>query len=477
MQETPFKQLQGKFLNGLGWNGFFYFFYKILSTSLSFVLYTLLTTQDFSFWANINALTFLVLLWLDFGFRKSLPRYCPEFAHSPRALHRFIGTIIIFQGCVLLAAMPFLMIIQHNMYPSLSGFLYYSGTALLATEGIIALLRLIFHSHFFIKQFTLITSAVLLVEMATHFMVIILLGIRGTQLVEIILATKIIMGCTTILIGLTMLGHLYRRYSHPNVKLQEIRYYPLMRDFIQHSAMMWATNILKSLTERNFMVLILTIVFGPSAANMFKVANDGALLFHRMVVKTIGITDTTLLTHVGQLTEAKKLMPIAFTKIMTSIVALCLPLFGVVSLVAVFCYRASLDSFVFQLFFILVLSYLIESILSPYERILEVKRRYSKLIFAYSPYLIMLIFAFYLNLLTLIGLLKSMLLIQGVRLVSSLFMIPFARAEVLLLFPLRFTVKVFIVCLPIWLVLFVMYPYIIYPYIPDSWYRCLFRNL
>lgn len=113
------------------------------------------------------------------------------------------------------------------------------------------------------------------------------------------------------------------------------------------------------------MIPLLTIVFGPSQANLFKIAKmmDGALLFHRTVIKTIGITDTALLLHVQQLAQAKKLMPIAFTKIMTGLVALCLPLSGILLFAVAFHHKVFGDECAFQLFFILMIGYLIETIL------------------------------------------------------------------------------------------------------------------
>jgi hypothetical protein len=247
---------------------------------------------------------------------------------------------------------------------------------------------------------------------------------------------------------------MYRKHTHPNVNQKSINYQNLKIDFIKHSAMMWGSNIIKSLTERNFMVPLLTLIFGPGQANLYKVANDSALVFYRTIIKTIGITDTALFSHVEQLRNAKKLMPIAFTKVMTSIAALCLPLSGIVALASVFHHKMFSDECVFQLFFILVFGYLIESLLSPYERILEIKKRYAQLIIAYSPYAIMLAIGIYLNILTLIGLLGSILFIQCVRLVSSLLMIPYARREYTLRLPIKFITTLFMICLPIWLSLF-----------------------
>jgi O-antigen/teichoic acid export membrane protein len=450
---SSFEQLQIKFSRGLGWNGFFYVLYKILSLSLSLTLFKIMKTEDFSLWANLTSLVFLVLLWIDFGFRKSLPRYCPEFAHSKIALRRFISSIMIFQIIILLCIVPPFIYLQKTIYTTSNINIYYLGAGLLVVEGIVALLRLIYHSHFWIKPFTLITTITVLLEITICYLLI-GYGIRNFDLLKYIIFTKIGSGLITIVISLIILVHMYRKHTHPNVNQKSINYQNLKIDFIKHSAMMWGSNIIKSLTERNFMVPLLTLIFGPGQANLYKVANDSALVFYRTIIKTIGITDTALFSHVEQLRNAKKLMPIAFTKVMTSIAALCLPLSGIVALASVFHHKMFSDECVFQLFFILVFGYLIESLLSPYERILEIKKRYAQLIIAYSPYAIMLAIGIYLNILTLIGLLGSILFIQCVRLVSSLLMIPYARREYTLRLPIKFITTLFMICLPIWLSLF-----------------------
>ena len=98
-----------KFSQGVNWNGIFYSTYKTFTTILSFLLFKFLITQDFSIWANINSVIFLLLLWLDFGFRKSIPRYLPEFAKNREAHKRFIQYILYFQFSILLITTPLVM--------------------------------------------------------------------------------------------------------------------------------------------------------------------------------------------------------------------------------------------------------------------------------------------------------------------------------------------------------------------------------
>ncbi len=422
-----FDHLQQKFTQGLNWNGFLYLVYKVLTTGLSFILYYRLTTDNFSLWANINSMVFLTLLWIDCGFRKSIPRYCPEFARNKEAKRWFIQSVITVQAVILVIALPLFIRVETMLLPTAHDTFYYLGASLLVTEGIIAILRLVFHSHFWIKQFNVLNTITVIIEMVLNYVLI--TTVSESSLAPALIINKIAVGLVTILGGFIMMQWLYKDTSMVEQDNEPIDYGKLVRGFIKHSGIMWINNTLKSLTERNFMVPLLTHVVGPAQANMFKVANDGALLFYRSIIKTIGTTDTSLFTFVEKLPDSKKLMPIAFKKVMRAIAALCLPLSGILVLIVGLNYKMHSDKFVFQLFLIITIAYLIESILSPYERILEVKKRYTKLFIAYTPYIIMISALLMFNIIPSIGLLTSILLIHGVRLVSSLIMIPYAHKE------------------------------------------------
>jgi len=180
---------------------------------------------------------------------------------------------------------------------------------------------------------------------------------------------------------------------------------------------MWTNNNLKSLSERNFFIPFITYTMGPVLANSFKIANDAALLFYRIVVKTIGTTDTLLLAHIVTLKQ-KKLMRFAFTKLTTKVTRLCLPLLGVVFFLAIKGSRSTQNPFVFHLFIIMAIGYLIETMFLPYERMLEVNSKYKYLALAYIPYVVMLMGIFSGITMPFFGLLGSIMIVHGVRLVS-----------------------------------------------------------
>src|SRR5581483_10932205 len=70
------------------------------------VLYRSLSVADFSTWANITSIIFLMLLWIDCGFRKSIPRFCPEFSRDKLLHKRFITYLILFYSTLLMISVP-----------------------------------------------------------------------------------------------------------------------------------------------------------------------------------------------------------------------------------------------------------------------------------------------------------------------------------------------------------------------------------
>lgn len=436
-------QLAKKFQQGINWNAFFYAFYKISSTILTFALFHYLNTKDFSTWANINSIIFLTLLWIDCGFRKSIPRYCPEFAKNRQSHQQFISSIIRFQILLLTLTLPLFILSLNYIANTTTMLLIFAGVTFFI-EGLISITRLIFHAHFWNKQFNITSTVIMLLEMITSGIITIYVKTSAIILPGIFIA-KIIAGTSTLIISMYLFKKLYLYNSYPQGKTIDQRLQ--RREFIIHSGFMWLNNNLKSLTERNFLVPIVTTTYGPAQANIFKVIHDGALLFHRIIVKTIGTTDTALLAHIEVSPEKENLMPLAFQKVAKQIAAICLPFLGILLLLFLLTNTAMRDINVFRYFFIITISYFIESLLSPYERVLEVKRCYSSLFKAYVPYIIMLTIFFIYPIMSLIGLLPFLLVIHIVRLVSSFLMVQRARKMFGVQFPLQFAFTITVLCL------------------------------
>ncbi|MFC1843125.1 hypothetical protein ACFLYU_05710 [Candidatus Dependentiae bacterium] len=264
---------------------------------------------------------------------------------------------------------------------------------------------------------------------------------KSYTILQSIFVTEVSTVFIAILISIIMLKRLYKS---KNDDCQTITQKNLAREFVFHSGIMWVNNNIKSLSERNFMMLFFTHLLGPLQANLFKLANDGALLFQRIVVKTIGTTDTSLLSYVQVYENSKntKVMQIAFQNIATKISYLCIPLLGVLFFITCnFSYLFS-NRFAFKIFFVIATFYLFEHLLSPYERLLEIKRRYLMLSFSYLPYIFILILLVYFKFATSAGLFKTILAIHAARISSCLALLFLAKRTYGVRFPVKNIIKV-----------------------------------
>jgi hypothetical protein len=429
-----------QFSSAITWNALLYSLYKASTTLFSWLLFMRLTSYDFATWANINALVFLSILWLDFGLRKSIPRFCPEFARNGTTHRSFVRYILISQTFLLIITAPFFIYVAHTSAYTLSLernlWLFYMAAALFISEGFISVLRTLYHAHFWNKQFNTISIVLLIIEMVGNG-IILLMYSNSSDIVWYVLAIKIITGFLTIIVCVALLSSMYRSQHYVDINDGDHDTRALTKSFVKHSTIMWFNTNIKSLSERNFLVPFITYSLGHVYANIFKVANDGALLVYRMIIKTIGTNDTALLAHVHALQDKKEAMDNAFTKLTTKIAALCFPLLGIIIIAGAHSIQVIKDNDVFLIFFIITIGYLLEALLSPYERILEVHAHYKALIYAYVPYIIMIFILYYFNFITFIGLVNMILLLQGVRLVSSLIMVYYAHQAYTITVPLH----------------------------------------
>jgi len=435
------EQLFKNFHNAINWNAFLYVIQKGLFCFSSFLLYKNLSVATFSLWANINCFIFLFLLWIDFGFRKSVPRYAPEFAQIKNGTKKFVRGLIFFQLTVLAIATPLFFLLAHfflkQVHISCPPSLLFFACGLFFVEGMVALVRLVFHSYFWNKQFNLLSSVVLLFQMICVVALIYTTDI-DKKTVHILFFIKIVAGVFILGASVYMLRFLYKDKTYCNKKkpalslTKGVNKLPTKK-FIQHSGVMWATSFTKSLTERNFLVPLFTVWFGPGPASLFKLANDAALFFQRVAIKTIGTTDTSLFAHLEARGEGKKSLAVAFSKLATKLTALCIPLLGISLFVFCSGYRLPGNTpLTSTLFLTLVICYLLHVLLSAYERILEVKRKYRMLFIIYLPYIALLgscFFLFHYGLVSSIGLLGCIGIIHGVRLVSVSIAAQIARAQ------------------------------------------------
>ncbi len=404
--------LYKRFSTAIIWNGLFYFVYQSCFFLRTALLYRFLTPIDFSTWSNLNSALFLLLLWLDPGFRKSIPRFAPQ-AGAIRS--RWLSKLAQLQIFILLLSLPFLYLSIIKL--TTKDYLVIIALAIFIAEGAHSPIKLFYHAYFYNKAFNSIAAITTLIEMIFILLFLMKGGESETILIGVMLSKLL---ATVILIASSI--KLYLKQSPPLLEKHTFD----TKSFIAHSGAMWVCSILNSLTERNVLIPVITYSMGIEVANTCKLANDGALYIYRVVIKTIGSADTALLAHIEEGYEDKQAQQMAMAnavdKLTTQVSRLALPLLGVVGIIMISSYWFSYKQYVFHVFFIMVIGYLTETAWLPYERILEVKRSYRLIFLSYAPYLIFIIFLFYFLHISCIGLLPFLILLHIVRLVTGFLM-------------------------------------------------------
>jgi len=397
------------FSSALSWNAVAYLFHKSATTIRTFLLYYALSAQHFSVWATTTSAIFLLLLWLDLGLRKSIPRFAPLFSAQRTTL---ITTILIIHLSILLCALPFLLWFLQSHPPTILSL----ATIIYLAQGTQSILRLAYHAYFLNKPFNLIATSSSVLELAALICALILFP---THL--ILMSTLTITAISSVGVCVVTYKAFFKQtYVQPNGTESTGA---SLRQFFTHSLIMWITTIIKSFSERNFLVLLLTSSSGVAVANIFKLANDGALFFYRIIIKTIGVADTALLAHIetGHESGGEKnsMMISAVKEVVAKTARLILPLLGILVVICFVPNRLYTPD-VFHAFLLMTIGYILETILIPYERLLEVRRRYLFLFLSYLPYIGVMILLMFTLRISSIGLLPLLLCIHIVRLVSYL---------------------------------------------------------
>lgn len=453
-------QLFSKFNQGINWNAILSISHRVLSVILSLSLYHVCTVSEYNLWANTYSIIFIMLLWIDGGLRKSAPRFAPLFAAEGKT-RSFLEFITAFQIIALILTMPFVIIATQKLHTMLfvTDFLIPQVIMLFFLEGIISCIRLIYYSYFWHKSFNQIY--VLLITLETIIACILIIS-KVTPLIPMIFFLKICTCIVLIMITALKIPSIINDPAYHNINMTISTTKDTEYQCTMHTIAMWGSNAIKSLSERNVMLLLFTYLFGPEQANIFKLANDGAVIVYRTLVKTIGTTDTSLLAHSQILGVGEVGLQKAFKKVSTKVVGLCLPLLGLMAGIYSVTYLGIYDHNVFHIMFILIIGYVLEVAFSSYERVLEVNFRYRYLLYAYIPYIILisipllpfltflkplltslsllsLTLSTYISTpITCIGLTTLLLSIRSVRLVSALLMVCFARRLYALEWPVSF---------------------------------------
>ena len=402
--------LAQSFSSAIRWNGIAHAITQLLFFLRTAILYATLSAQDFSLWAQSMSVMFLLLLWFDCGFRKSIPRYATQLGiHNP-LLYR----IILFHITIQLAGIPFFYVALIKLTDNTPVIAILC--ALYLAEGLHALMHTIYHAHFHARSFNQIALTAALIEISLLIVLTLLAG-ESSQLLMGLLIIKL---CTTTGATIQTVRQLQYQPTVHTVQHSELKF----TSFAVHSGAMWASTLLKSGTERNILIPVVTYYMGPEMASICKLANDGAVHIYRIVIKTIGSADTALLAHIEEgyteTSEKRTAIESALVKLTTQVTRLILPLLGIIGICMLVSYMMSYDQSVFHAFFIMAVGYLIETLWAPYERLLEVKQEYRVLFLSYVPYVLLVSVLFLFLYISCIGLLPFLLFLQGVRLVTGL---------------------------------------------------------
>lgn len=446
--------IQFKFDRSIIWNGFLFFVNKLSKCTISFILFSKLTLQDFSAWANVFGMAFILALWLDFGFRRSIPLFSPYFAQNDSTKKKFLISIIAFKFlCALLVNIAWFFcckpLAQMLSMSSHTNF-FYMGSLIFLLESISSCIKLIFHSFFWQKELTIIETTIIALETLCIFFLSFSLQSSSLLLFSVFSCEIASQLLSIILLSISLLRlnktlPIKEQATDDNTAL-------LFRKFVKHSLIMWVFIVINSLTERNFLVPFITFFFGPYCSSMFKLANDSALIFQRFIIKTIGFSDTALLVHLelGEEVDKEEQSLKGFNLISRRVCLLTLPLFGILLIF----YRGFLpiidlspnNQILFSLFFILSLFYLSQLLFIGYDRFLEIKKEYRGLFFSSIPYIIILIMFigsfFYQEKINPIFLLPFIFFIHFIRFLSSTIRIYFATKSYKARFPIFFAIKI-----------------------------------
>lgn len=416
--------LFSSFYKALGWNAFSYIVYKCCAMLLALFLYKRMEQQDFTAWATLTSVTFLLLLFLDCGFRKSVPRYCPDFLATRTTYKRFISTIVVVQITILVLSLPwyYTWVVPSFITPAYQEsqkLVYGLAAVFFFLQGIIALLRLIYYAHFWNKQFNTAMAIVVSLESLTAILCC-FIDISNRWILTCVLAIHCAGSLVLTLICSSMLFWLpYKTRPSNRVSAKT-----LTSQFITHSCFMWGSNVIKSITERNFLLPYVVYYLGPGVGALFKLTHDASLFFYRFAHKTLATNDTSLLAYARQ--DEPFFFKLAFIKLKRTVlllVAMISTLACVLSFFSCIYEPAFLPRSAIALFCIFFLGYMVEIVLSPYERLLEVSREYRSLVVAYMPYCFLLMVMLYTKTIITAGLVPFVAILQLLRCLSSCLMV------------------------------------------------------
>ncbi len=394
--------LENQISYALMWNALLFVGQRLGTLLVTSTMYTHTTIEEFSGWATINSTIFLWLLWIDCGFKKSIARHMPAFEKYSLPLAQwFIPTITI---QMLAATLCTLWFAYTNML--------YLYIGLFITQAASNIVRHIAHAQMQHKWFNTQAIIVAFCESAICYYVITFhkvpnpiltyaaIKVSGAAALSIIAFYRIIMNETVC----------------RNERKGDTSW--LIKSFVTYSCIMGITTILKSISERNAIMIGVMHIYGAGTAAMIKIAQEVSLVLYRTIIKTIGTIDTFYLSQIHINKDTHFGIEHAVTKLTIRIAALSVPFLGIIIYAFLHKLIAIDSTYVFQLIIIMSISYLIETLFTAYERVIEIKNDLLCLTIVYGLYTCASLAIYYLSYMAYIGPLLFISLLHVVRLVS-----------------------------------------------------------
>ncbi|MFZ5954472.1 MAG: hypothetical protein ACOYT8_05240 [Candidatus Dependentiae bacterium] len=398
--------LFSSFTSALTWNALLFSCTKIAQLLSSYCVYYCGDTFIFYQWSHSLALLYLILLWLDCGLKKSIARFALSLLQQS---HSLIKKIIYFQLALLGVASLGIFFFHRFLFPYFSATQIILYLTLFIAQGIVFLLQNISHAYFLNKQF----NCVLILVTAIEILGISYIAFTCLTLEKLLMVKLLTTGMAVLITGINLKRFIVQQV--PFVGSPTIE-----NSFTKHTGIMGVTTILKSLSERNFLLPFFAATLGIESATLYKITNDAALACYRIVVKSLGSADTAFLSYANELGE-QNFFNKSVIHLKRKVMLLTIPLIMLLMLLLI-CLPYIFDNQFFVPLLILICSYIAESLLLPYERILEVQGRYKELITSYIVYGLGYGAAIVVVIVAKTGLLFALVAIQTVRLVSMVIM-------------------------------------------------------
>lgn len=388
-------------------NAQLYTVYKLSSLLKTFLLYRFMSPLEFNTWALVHSSIYLLLLWLGAGLQQAISRYSLYFANHPQLLNY----LLLAQAILISLGIPVILCIHSDVEP----FILLLSIGVYGMEAGYAILESLYHASFYNRQFN--NGAITTSLIDTSATIAILLISPKQQLLPTLLLLKIILGAA---FNLKFISS-WKRLDHHTAPIDT---QPTAKQILKHSLYSWIRIVLTTITQRNFLIHVITRGMGVADGNIFKVASDGARYFHRTIIKTIGSADMALLTHMQLHTngssEERLLMRQGIEKLSTQISRLALPLLGIVGVLIIWFHISSYDNIAFYPFLIMTVGFIGETLFLPYRRMLEIRQEYRTILRSYIPYITLITLLFIFITYTSIGLVTFLTYVHSVRLVTGL---------------------------------------------------------